>query len=707
MVKVVVVLSFLLFCWADSTNPVFQPSSIIATGPRITAFLLGNIKDVSLNVRTVFPSNVTGSIDPPSCAAEETLWIVTKELVGTNALRVNLQLNKSLHLCGDNETDCCPKPLCVLESLQVSACVGNTVQASLLIQAKIHAHLISAFPRTDNQTVIPNQVYEPLGSCPCDLTARTCDIRCCCDKDCSPEELKLFQSHCHPGPFGGQRPPVPDYHCSARRDNSPDWFPFLCVISPPENNPYLGLFYNGDKIIPKPRPSFQIPVLSEPVFNIYRQGNPIFTLDDQLFTIPQMAIGHCVDNAPVAFLENFSHKCVNLLNSCPTAFPLQTLASDLRVRVNNGQGGDVTVVVRDELIGDLSQFLSNAVVDPDQSLVCDKVTLALDYTFYWKRNHITNVNLIRSVGTVIFKGSVKLTTRYSAVFLTRDYVGESNSGNPGYQVGKPVIAGIERTQNTAFSVQRTSINLWKPVHDGLCFTAEKQPVLFAMNSTSGCHLHVSLQNLTQCDLLRATVGSLQTNLITATYVAKKGNPNSEKEADWVKIRYMNSSTSLEDGDGSCGGIPSHIHISIWSLVTETTEETAQSNIQAIQVRSTLSTWTLDCGGGDFSPCADPTETQMFHVTSSVTFIEIPIHHGPPKTRFQINFTEYDCNKNDVCWPHLAFPLTKYYTGEPHSQALAKGLILLFFFIAASLLGTPWRQIRQAWNSSSRAVIRDY
>uniref|UniRef100_A0A3Q3DBX9 Tectonic family member 2 n=1 Tax=Hippocampus comes TaxID=109280 RepID=A0A3Q3DBX9_HIPCM len=624
-----------------SLSSVFQPSSIIATGPRITAFLLGNIKDVSLNVRTVFPSNVTGTYNKNSLS-----FLIEG---GKNALRVNLQLNKSLHLCGDNETDCCPKPLCVLESLQVSACVGNTVQASLLIQAKIHAHLISAFPRTgNNQTVIPNQVYEPLGSCPCDLTARTCDIRCCCDKDCSPEELKLFQSHCHPGPFGGQRPPVPDYHCSARRDNSPDWFPFLCVISPPENNPYLGLFYNGDKIIPKPRPSFQIPVLSEPVFNIYRQGNPIFTLDDQLFTIPQMAIGHCVDNAPVAFLENFSHKCVNLLNSCPTAFPLQTLASDLRVRVNNGQG--------------------------DQSLVCDKVTLALDYTFYWKRNHITNVNLIRSVGTVIFKGSDLFQSNMKYLLNT------PASGMTGYQVGKPVIAGIERTQNTAFSVQRTSINLWKPVHDGLCFTAEKQPVLFAMNSTSGCHLHVNSHNI-KCSICA------QTNLITATYVAKKGNPNSEKEADWVKIRYMNSSTSLEDGDGSCGGIPSHIHISIWSLVTETTEETAQR--------------------GDFSPCADPTETQMFHVTSSVTFIEIPIHHGPPKTRFQINFTEYDCNKNDVCWPHLAFPLTKYYTGEPHSQALAKGLILLFFFIAASLLGTPWRQIRQAWNSSSRAVIRDY
>jgi len=32
-------------------------------------------------------------------------------------------------------------------------------------------------------------------------------------------------------------------------------------------------------------------------------------------------------------------------------------------------------------------------------------------------------------------------------------------------------------------------------------------------------------------------------------------------------------------------------------------------------------------------------------------------------RFSINFTEFDCDRNDVCWPELAFPLTRYYTGE--------------------------------------------
>ncbi|XP_061672931.1 tectonic-2 isoform X2 [Syngnathoides biaculeatus] len=704
MAKVLALLVVLLFCWAESKNLVFQPSFIFAAGPRITTFLLGNITDVSLNVRPVFPSNVTGTVDPPSCVTEETQWIVTKELFGLNALRVHLHLNKSLHLCGENETDCCPKPLCVLESLQVSACVGNTVQASLLIQAQIYAHLISTNPGSDRGTVIPNQVYEPLGSCPCDLTSGACDIRCCCDKDCSTEELKLFQAHCHKGPFGGEPPPAPDYHCSAQSEDSPDWFPFLCVVSPLENNPYLGLFYHGDTIKPKPRPSFQMPILSAPVFNIYRQGNPIFTLDDQLFTIPQMAIGHCVYNAPVAFLENFSFKCVNLLRSCPTTFPLQTFPSDLSMKVNNGQGGDVTVEVRDETVEDLKDFLSNAVVRSDQVEECESVTLALDYTFYWKGNQITEIVLTRSVGTFTFKGRVALTTRYSAEFLTGEDTSESDLKNPasgmrGYQVGRPVIAGIESTQTNAFSVQRTSINLWKPVHDGLCLTAKKQPLLFAENSTSGCHLLVSLQNLTQCDLLRDTVASLQADLITATYVGNTGNPNSESEADWVKIRFLNSSNSSGDANGSCSGIPAHIHIHFWSYETRMTEGNGQRNIHDIKVWSTLSTWTLDCGGGDVSPCADPTEAQLFPITSSVTFIDIPAHRGPPKTRFQINFTEYDCDRNDVCWPQMFFPLTKYYTGEPHSQSLAKGLILVFFFLAASVLGTPWRQLRQAWNGS--------
>lgn len=141
-------------------------------------------------------------------------------------------------------------------------------------------------------------------------------------QDCSNEDLKLFSSHCLPGPFGGQVSPAPDYQCSVQStENSPDWFPFLCVNSPPENNPYLGHFYKGDTMwerfkyisvlqlikefhvscyhhlsfhlssAPKPGPSFQSPVLPAPVpVDVYIQGNPIFTLNGQYFTVPQVSV---------------------------------------------------------------------------------------------------------------------------------------------------------------------------------------------------------------------------------------------------------------------------------------------------------------------------------------------------------------------------------------------------------------------------------
>ncbi|XP_037632636.1 tectonic-2 [Sebastes umbrosus] len=682
---------------------VFQPSHLTTTGPTVTAFLLGNTWNISLNLSTVYPSNITGSIGSPSCVAKATQWRLTTEQVGKTAVRVQLRLNKSLRLCGENETDtdCCPKPLCVLETLQLSACAGGTPQASLLIQAKIHALLVPANAVSDNKTVIPNQVYQPLGSCPCDLTFRACDVRCCCDKDCSIEDLKLFVSHCLQGPFGGQVSPAPDYECSVQSsENSPDWFPFLCVNSPPENNPYLGLFYQGNTITSKPGPSFQSAVLSAPVpVNIYVQGSPIFSLNDQYFTIPQKVLGQCVNSAPVAFLRNFEVKCVNRLRSCPTGPPLQMLSTDLKVKVKNGQGGDVIVEVTDKVANDSSQFISSTDASSDEGLVCENVTLALDYRFYWEGNGITNITLTRTVGTITLNSSVALTTRYSAVFLNGEVLGEPNSGNPGYQVGRPVIAGMAETwDNNTASVQRMSINLWKPVSNGLCSTAETKPVLFGENSTSGCLLPVSLQNLTQCDLLRENVTSLQAALITATYVAKSGNPDPLTMTDWVNISFvtLNPSTAMEDNTSSCNGVPSHQHIHVWSLITGTVDGIPQRDICAVQVSYSLSPWALDCGGGDVSPCVDPVESQLFPITSSVTFTDIPINTGPTKTRFQINFTEYDCNRNDVCWPELAFPFTKYYTGEPYSQSLAKGLILVFFFITASILGNPWRQIRQAW-----------
>uniref|UniRef100_A0A3P9QE75 Tectonic family member 2 n=1 Tax=Poecilia reticulata TaxID=8081 RepID=A0A3P9QE75_POERE len=440
-------------------------------GPKVSAFLLGNTSGISLNLKTV-----------------------------SSAIRVQLTLNQSLHLCGENETsaDCCPKPQCVLETLQVSACLGTRPQASLLIQATINARLFPPHAGSDNNTVFANQVYQPLGVCPCDLTSRACDVRCCCDQDCSNEDLKIFASHCLLGPFGGQVSPAPDFQCSVRSaENSQDWFPFLCVTSPPENNPYLGLFYQGDTVAPRPGPSFQEPVVSAPMpFTPYIQGSPVVTSDDKYFTIPQVG-------------------CISV-------------------------------------------------------------------TFF---AHISNFIL------------------YPPCFL-----------------------------------------IWLIVGDGLCSTDSMKPVVFGENSTSGCLLPIGKENMTQCDLLR---------------LAAHHDPLS-----LVDVAAMNNNS------GVCSDIPFHQRISVWSLTSSLVDGIPQKEIQALEIRLfILSRYIIDL------------------LTGSVLY-----------SRFQINFTEYDCDRNDVCWPELAFPFTRYYTGEPYFLSLAKGMILVFMFVTAAILGTPWRQIRQAWHN---------
>lgn len=43
----------------------------------------------------------------------------------------------------------------------------------------------------------------------------------------------------------------------------------------------------------------------------------------------------------------------------------------------------------------------------NKGLLCENVTLALDYKFYWKGNGITGITVTRTVGTIISNGSGK------------------------------------------------------------------------------------------------------------------------------------------------------------------------------------------------------------------------------------------------------------------------------------------------------------
>lgn len=56
--------------------------------------------------------------------------------------------------------------------------------------------------------------------------------------------------------------------------------------------------------------------------------------------------------------------------------------------------------VMDKMAVDLRPFVASPVAE-DGRLLCENVTLALDYKFFWKGNGLTNITLTRTLGNVL------------------------------------------------------------------------------------------------------------------------------------------------------------------------------------------------------------------------------------------------------------------------------------------------------------------
>ncbi|XP_053327956.1 tectonic-2 [Spea bombifrons] len=667
----------------------FFPSRILLTGLQATSFLVTNSSSVRLSLSQITDAT---TVQTAGCSGSSNIndWLTSLEpLSNPNVYKVTLALNKTLTLCTVNETDCCAESLCRAESLRVSACVNNVSVASLLLQAEIYVNTTFSGNVSDNATVILNQAYQPLGSCPCNLTAGACDVGCCCDMECSSSVKELFNGFCYPGVFGGNVTPAFDQLCSVQeKSRAPDWYPFLCVQSSIDNSPFLGYFFQGSVVSVGQRPAFSmnsVPTVQDSPGG-YRQGAAILIDQNgvnEYFTIPQQSTnGACETNAPVAYLQNFVATCVSNVNTCA-----DVLIPNLNMPVRDGNGGTIVPSTDVQNI-----TVDNYIIYSDTSLSpvvqCRDVIISADYTFIWEARTLRAINVTIVTADINLTHRAQLTQRFTATFLTSDRAGVINvlSGNPGYQIGKPVIAA-----NGSSPLTRTTISLWKPVGDGSCSSANQSPILYGQDSYSGCILQVVNED---CNQLREIVTTLLKSLVPANYIAMRGNSNVSDLSEWVPIIFEDNNATCSGGDClvenvMCSKVPVNMNIQMLTAVTGAVEGIAQEEI--LGARISFSTVNVECS----TAC-----TLSLPLSSSVQFIKVPAQPAPRISSFRMNYTEYDCEKNDVCWQQLAYPLTKYYTGEPHHLTLAKGMILVFFFIVASVLGGPWNRIRKAWNSTT-------
>ncbi|KAM9194101.1 tectonic-2 isoform 2-T2 [Dugong dugon] len=564
---------------------VFIPPVIRMSGPAVSAALVGRTEDVTVSLALL--QNETGILPVPTCTVpsnETEDWILTVT-PGVNMSEVTVRLKKVVERCSSNETDPFSESPCLLQTLLVSASHNASCSAHLLIQVEIYANSSLARNASENMTVIPNQVYQPLGPCPCDLTAGACDVRCCCD------QVSLA--------------------------------------------------------------------------------------------------GQCLRNAPVAFLQNFDVKCITDLEVH------QEQDGILNAKIKNGLlGGIVTPKVIYEEAADLDKFVTLTETLSNKGSAPRNVNLEEHYVFRWNNNTISEINVRIMRANIDAHQKGILTQRFTVKFLS--YNSDSNkelSGNPGYQLGKPVRARNANRMNNA-----TALHLWQPAGRGLCTSATFMPILFGENALSGCLLEVGINE--NCTQLRETAVERLDSLIQATHVAMRGNSDyGDLNDGWLEIIRVDApdagaGPSASSMPGVCLGVPAQLSIRILISEVGAVEGIIQQEILAVETRSSPVDWQYQCG----LTCED--KADLFPLSASVQFIKIPAQLPRPLTRFQASFTEYDCNRNEVCWPQLLYPLTRYYQGEPYSQCVAKGFLLVSCLVLAVFLSNPWTRICRAWNSSA-------
>ncbi|XP_070372005.1 tectonic-2 isoform X2 [Equus asinus] len=693
--------------WGDL---VFIPSVIRMSGPAVSASLVGGTEDVTVSLALL--QDAEGLLPVPSCGVlsnETGDWSLTVT-PSVDSLEVTVRLKRDLQWCASNETDSFSESPCIVQTLLVSASHNSSCLAHLLIQVEIYAnsslaHNASGFApsqteiRTrkrmegqtgENVTVIPNQVYQPLGPCPCNLTAGACDVRCCCDQECSSTLTDLFREACFTGVFGGDVNPAFDRLCSAPpAPGVPDWSPLLCVQSPLANSPFLGYFHRGSASS-RQRTSVDV-YLHTDVKDVsdfgYKQGDPIMTVDKAYFTIPQVSLaGQCLHSAPVAFLQNFDVRCATHLEV------YQERDDIVNVKIKNGAiGGIVTPKVIYEEATDLDKFITSTETLLSNGSAPRNVNVEEHYLFRWNNNTITeiNVKILRAEINAHHKGIIS--QRFTVKFLSYNSGNEKeSSGNPGYQLSKPI-----RALNTNRMNNVTTLHLWQSAGRGLCTSATFKPILFGENALSGCLLEVGLHE--NCTQLRENAVELLGSLIQATHVATRGNSDYRDLGDgWLEIIRADApdtgaDPSVSSTNGFCPDIPAQLSIRILISDAGAVEGITQQEILGVETRFSSVSWQFQCG----LTCEE--RPDLAPLSASVQFIKIPAQLPHPLTRFQINFTEYDCNRNEVCWPQLLYPVTQYYQGEPCSQCVAKGLLLVSFFILAVFLSDPWTRMCKAWS----------
>ncbi|XP_030075932.1 tectonic-1 isoform X2 [Microcaecilia unicolor] len=367
---------------------------------------------------------------------------------------------------------------------------------------------------------LPSPVTDVAKLCVCNLLVAQCDVNCCCDPDCSAEDFSVFSTCSVPLVRGASElcsqevaiyslnttavPPRrvfslvnqvnPNIFCIYSINYRPG-LSFISPVIPTESN-FDGLVkeFSGNSFSTAPDASAGA---SNPAR--YEYGAPIQTKDSFLrFPVPLVS-SQCTDNNPAGFLVNQDVTCsrsINVENCNIPALSTTFYASEPIVQVPNSNNM-INITVQN-LNGILDLNSSNGI--PNTSQVCRNVVLGQNRT------------------------PVPV------------------SGNPGYVVGLPLVAGFHPfasgiTQSTNRYGQFTVLKSYSN-QDCLAIEGNRTPVIFGYNTVSGCKIRYSPDST--CLVIAEAIKNVLMGQNFPEYVASFGNSQTRNVLDWVPITFLNT-----------------------------------------------------------------------------------------------------------------------------------------------------------------------
>ncbi|XP_004457011.1 tectonic-3 [Dasypus novemcinctus] len=478
-----------------------------------------------------------------------------------------------------------------------------------------------------NRTV---DLFPVLPICVCDLTRGACDINCCCDRDCYLLHPRTVFSFCLPGSVRSSSWVCVD-NSLIFRSNSP--FPSrvftdsngirqFCVHV---NNSKLNYFQNLHKVNTTNFQTLatqfggksfistfqtQLPSL------FYRAGDPILTYFSKWSVISLLrqpagvgAGGLCAESNPARFLQSKSTICTrffkNLTSSC-TSDPALDAASYFNFTVLKNPRGmtdlqnmKVPVTLTSQagsplLSGNICQNVVSQVIyeiETNGTFGIQKVSVS----FGQKNLTVEPGTSLEQHFIIHFKAFQQSTT----ASLTGP-----RSGNPGYIVGKPLLALIDGVSH--------SMTLLQSQGDGTC-SLKRHKVQFGVNAISGCKLRPQKGN---CSHLQQEIYQTLHGSPRPEHVAIFGNAVPAQKGEWAPIFSRNCSVLVLNCT-SCCLIPISLEIQVlWAYIG------LQSNPQAHVSGARL-----------LFQCQSIQDSQLMTevpLTTVVTFVDITQKPEPPR-----------------------------------------------------------------------------